>query len=346
MSDIAFDQGGLFPSPLTEWYRERPFKLALAGSLLVHALLLALVPGFRAVPHDVPKVMDVEILREETPVARVPVQKQAPPPVKREEVVPPPVVETPTPVVEPPKPVEQVKPEPRKVEPQPVPKVVEPEPVRLPEPVARQPEPVAPPPPKTEVLQTAPRPEQKPEQFSMPRPEPRPQPSQVEPRPEIRPEPPVARVTPTQPVPVVPPRAEPVTPPQAVSPPPAAAPPPQAAVQPPPPPAAPAQPAAAVESTAVASYQQNLSTLVNRKKIYPQRAVRQRLEGTAYVSLTLAPDGNVANISLQKSSGHDILDQAALEMVRKASPLPRAPEILRGKERVISIPIRFELQNS
>src|SRR6185436_19700273 len=47
MSDAVFDRGVYFPSPMTDWYRERPFKVAFVLSLLIHAALLAFVPGFR-----------------------------------------------------------------------------------------------------------------------------------------------------------------------------------------------------------------------------------------------------------------------------------------------------------
>lgn len=361
MSDIAFDRGGYFPSPLTEWYRERPFKLALAGSLLIHAALLAVVPGFRSVPPDMPKVLDVEILKEEPPVAQTPVRRQPLPEVKREVEPPPveppkpvvepprPVVEQPAPVVEPPRPVEQVKPEPRKVEPRPEPRIAEPEPVSQPEPLVRQPEPIAPPPPRTEVLQTAPRPEQKPE-FVAPRPDPRPQPENVQPRPEVRPEPPMPRVAPQQQAPVATPRVEPVTPPPSVTPPPAVTPPPvspQVAVQAPPPPPAPARQAEpAAERGLVMTYEKSLSDLIKRQEKYPPRAKREGWQGTAVVGLSLSADGKVAEISLLESSGRDVLDQAALEMVRRASPLPRAPEGLRGKERLVRVPIVFKLQDS
>lgn len=343
MPEIALDQGGYFPSPLTEWYRERPFKVALVGSLLVHAMLLAAVPGFRSVAIDVPRVLDVEILKEERP------QPMVPAPARRQAEPKPEMVPVPQPVVEQP----VLRPEPRPVEPQPEPKVRAPEPVvRPPEPVVRQPVPDIAPVPRTEVIQASPRPEQKPE-FTMPKPDPRPVP-EVEPRPvpraEVRPESPVPRVAPPQPAPVQPQIAQ-VTPPQQDVPSPAIQ---QAAVQPPPPVAAPAAPVAppaakadpAVDRTLSTSYEKSLSDLIKRKEKYPDRARRQHWQGTVVVALSLSAEGNVTDISVVESSGKEILDAAALEMVRRASPLPRAPEGLRGKERAVRIPIAFKLPDS
>jgi len=345
MPDIALDQGGYFPSPLTEWYRERPFKVALVGSLLVHSLRLAMVPGFRSVAVDVPTVLNIEILKEEPPqpVVTAPARRQ---PEPKPAIVPPP-----QPVVEQP----VVRPEP-KIEPRPeVPeiKVRPPEPVlRAPEPVVRPPAPDVLPVPRTEVIQATPKPEQKPE-FAMPKPDPRPVPdvdSRPIPRAEVRPESPVPRAAPPQPAPVVEPQIVPVTPPQRDVPPPAV---PQAAVQPPPvavpaapvaPPAAAADPVA--ERTLSTSYEKSLSDLIKRNERYPDRARRQHWQGTVIVALSLSVEGKVKDISVAQSSGRDILDDAALEMVRRASPLPRAPEGLRGKERTVRVPIAFKLPDS
>ena len=68
MFDAALDRG-YFPSPMTDWYRERPFKVAFVASLLIHAALIALVPGFRAVVFEPPKVLNVEIILPEQPLA-------------------------------------------------------------------------------------------------------------------------------------------------------------------------------------------------------------------------------------------------------------------------------------
>jgi periplasmic protein TonB len=351
MSDAVFDRGFYFPSPMTDWYRERPFKVAFVASLLIHAALIALVPGFRAVVIEPPTVLNVEIVLPEQPQVR---------PMPMREVVPPAPVMTPPPP--PQRSVEQTvaRPEPQ-IEPRP-------------EPVVRQPEPEPPPIPRAEIVPPLPRPEPlvvpKPEPRVEPRievkPEPRIEPrtepppvARVEPRPEPRPLPavepgpeplPVPRVEPP-PVQVAQPRVEPVTP--TVQPP---APPVVAAtVQPPPAVAAPtpvhpvapkAQPESVRELALVQKYKDSISTLIRNHENYPLVAKRRGWEGTTVVGLTLALDGTVKSISVIESSGRDILDEAALTMVRQAAPLPRAPEELRGQERMVRVPIVFKLQKS
>jgi protein TonB len=75
-------------------------------------------------------------------------------------------------------------------------------------------------------------------------------------------------------------------------------------------------------------------------------AQRRGWEGTAEVLLKIAADGRVTDIALGKSTGKEVLDKEALEMVRRASPLPQAPQQLRGRELSVTVPIIFRLQDS
>ena len=282
---------------MTAWYRERPFKVAFVASLLIHAALIALVPGFRAVVIEPPKVLNVEIVLPEQPPVR---------PTPLREVVPPAPVTTPPP---PQRTVEEtvVRPEPQ-IEPSPEPMVV-------------------------------PKPEPRPEARIEPEIEIEPEPT-IEPRPEP---PPVAQVEPP-PVPVAQPRIEPVTPP--VQPPtPVAAPVPPPA--PPQPVALKAEPSVSpVEPHLLLIFGQSISREIKRYQKYPPLAQRRGWEGTAEVLLQIAADGKVTSITLGKSSGRSVLDEEALNMVRRASPLPQAPQNLRGRELTVTVPIVFKLQES
>lgn len=317
MSDATLDAGPYFSPAINDWYRERPFKVAFVGSVLVHAMVLAFIPGLHSVPIKLPPVLEVQIATEEMP----------PPPVQEKRI-------------EPPKPVE------RKIEP-----VVQQKPMeRVPEPVV-VPEP---PPPRTNIIQS-PRVEPKPD-FVVPQPELRPQPN-AEPRLESRPEPKVEPRPEPQPVP--PPRVEPkvevvpdvkpvpreVVPPvvqQNVEPPVTA----PTVSRPAPPPTAvqtPQQPK--VDETRdlalTEQYRVLISARVKQNKEYPQIATRRHWEGTVVVQLTLTQDGKIVSASVAESSGKEVLDEAALRMVQKSSPLPPPPEGLRR----IKVPIVFKLES-
>lgn len=335
MSDAALDRGLYFSTSMTDWYRERSFRVAFAVSVVIHAVLIAFIPGFRSVPIETPKVMEVEITAQEAP----PISR-----VQEKPVVPPKAVEP-------------------RIEPKP-----EPEPI--PEPVVKQSLPEPPPVPRSEIIRAAPRPEPKPE-FVVPKPELRPEPkaepkleSRPEPKIEPRPEPPpLARVEP-RPEPRLEPRAEvrpeikPVpseTPPPVVQPrvepsvvaPTVARPAPAPVAVQPPPVVAP-QPKAVDESRERAlrdQYQQIISARIKQFEEYPAVAKRRHWEGTTVVQLRLSPDGKVTDISVVEKSGHEILDEAAVNMIRKASPLPAPPEGLRGRDQTVLVPIKFKLES-
>jgi periplasmic protein TonB len=61
---------------------------------------------------------------------------------------------------------------------------------------------------------------------------------------------------------------------------------------------------------------------------YPKEAKRQRLNGSLILSVDINPDGSVPvdGIVVTRSSGHDILDKAAIKIVRLGAPYAPIPE--------------------
>ena len=55
--------------------------------------------------------------------------------------------------------------------------------------------------------------------------------------------------------------------------------------------------------------------LVKDKPEYPPIAIRKHLEGVTGLDVCVDPKGRVTSVSLASSSGHDVLDQAALKWV-------------------------------
>lgn len=58
---------------------------------------------------------------------------------------------------------------------------------------------------------------------------------------------------------------------------------------------------------------------------YPAAAELMGWSGTVRVGFTILTDGSVADLRVLVSSGHGVLDRAALAAVRKAAPFPRPP---------------------
>lgn len=70
---------------------------------------------------------------------------------------------------------------------------------------------------------------------------------------------------------------------------------------------------------------------------YPAEARRQRLHGSLQLTVVVRADGEVASITLNRSSGHAVLDEAAVRIVRLAAPFDRFPEGIRRDTDFISI---------
>ena len=123
--------------------------------------------------------------------------------------------------------------------------------------------------------------------------------------------------------------------------------PPSFAVPAPPPPEPAPKPKGPTDQeidAAKGSYAGALSREFAKHKQYPRSAQMRGQQGVAKIELHIDAHGNIVSSSVVESSGFEILDKQALEMVRKASPLPLPPETLRGREFTISVPVAFRLE--
>ncbi|MBX3330323.1 MAG: energy transducer TonB [Nitrospira sp.] len=79
-------------------------------------------------------------------------------------------------------------------------------------------------------------------------------------------------------------------------------------------------------------------------KRYPNSARMNGQEGKVILKAIIRSDGQLADVSVQKSSGHSVLDTAAMEAVKLACPLHMKHAI--GKPMiVVSLPIVYSLAN-
>jgi protein TonB len=62
---------------------------------------------------------------------------------------------------------------------------------------------------------------------------------------------------------------------------------------------------------------------------YPDAALRQRLDGRLILNVLLDRSGKVVSVDLARSSGHRVLDDAAMRIVRDASPYAEFPVEMR-----------------
>lgn len=94
----------------------------------------------------------------------------------------------------------------------------------------------------------------------------------------------------------------------------------------------------------VSSYQAEVLAHLQRYRIYPTEAKNRGITGIATVRFVLASNGSVISASLARGSGAAALDEAALSMVRRASPFPPFPADLGRSQMDFAAPIRFDLR--
>lgn len=93
-----------------------------------------------------------------------------------------------------------------------------------------------------------------------------------------------------------------------------------------------------------ADYFALVSAHLNRRKTYPAEARQARQQGVVTVRFTVDRAGNVTGISIKRGSGHDILDRATLDLVRRVAPLPRMPGAMQRDSITLSLPIDYSLR--
>lgn len=92
-------------------------------------------------------------------------------------------------------------------------------------------------------------------------------------------------------------------------------------------------------------YGQLLHDMISKNKTYPQIAIRRNLQGTALVSARFSKGRLVEIVLLEPSSGHKVLDDAALAMLKKAiDALPVRGDLSR-KSFTVVVPVDFKLES-
>jgi protein TonB len=70
---------------------------------------------------------------------------------------------------------------------------------------------------------------------------------------------------------------------------------------------------------------------------YPEEAKARRLHGSLQLTVAIKADGEVESVEVNRSSGHKVLDQAAIRIVRLAAPFERFPDNIRADTDILHI---------
>lgn len=102
-------------------------------------------------------------------------------------------------------------------------------------------------------------------------------------------------------------------------------------------PAPPAQKA----SNAKPTWEGQVLAALNKVKRYPRDASFRRQQGVPYIRFSMNREGRVVSVKLERSSGFKSLDDEALSVAKRAQPLPKPPEEVKGDTIELVVPIEF-----
>ncbi len=106
----------------------------------------------------------------------------------------------------------------------------------------------------------------------------------------------------------------------------------------------PVAPAASRSGLSDPAYVQRLLGALERHREYPRAARERGDQGRSTLRLAIAASGALLEVRLERGSGHDDLDEAALRMARRAAPFPPLPPSLGAERATFIVPIVFALR--
>ena len=90
-----------------------------------------------------------------------------------------------------------------------------------------------------------------------------------------------------------------------------------------------------------AAWAQSVTDRVRKFFYYPPDARARKLTGTVVLHIVVRSNGRLSFLKIAKSSGEKSLDEAALDMTRRAQPLPRIPDRMHAARVDALFPITF-----
>jgi periplasmic protein TonB len=97
-------------------------------------------------------------------------------------------------------------------------------------------------------------------------------------------------------------------------------------------------------SNAIPTWKRQVLSVIERHKRYPAAAQARGQHGIVQLSFSLDRKGRVIASRIAKSSGSSALDEATLDLVRRAQPFPPPPPEMAGAQINLSVPIRYNIR--
>lgn len=94
----------------------------------------------------------------------------------------------------------------------------------------------------------------------------------------------------------------------------------------------------------LANYRRRLTDLLARQQEYPRVAAMRGWEGEVRIRIRVARKGSLLGVTLDHSSGHDILDRHAIAMLEGLGALPALPDEYGSSELQVVVPVSYSLR--
>ena len=91
------------------------------------------------------------------------------------------------------------------------------------------------------------------------------------------------------------------------------------------------------------SYFAELMAWLNQHKDYPAILKKQKQQGVVVLTFSINQSGEVTTARIKQSSGFPELDQAALNMLAQANPVPAIPQSMGRDRLLLTIPVEYSL---
>ena len=83
---------------------------------------------------------------------------------------------------------------------------------------------------------------------------------------------------------------------------------------------------------------------IQKAKRYPLQARKEKIEGEVKLKFLINSRGELESAELVSSSGFEILDREALEMLHRAVPFPPLPEEIKERGLELNLKVKFHLE--
>ena len=91
------------------------------------------------------------------------------------------------------------------------------------------------------------------------------------------------------------------------------------------------------------NYSNLLAAHIAKHLKYPRIAQLREMQGQVVIAIQIGGDGSLISKNVQKSSGHEILDKEAMNVVERSKPFPVPPYTIENSVMDVEVPIDFSL---